>query len=100
MKTLVKDAAQGLRALLKRAGECLTPLRWAQEDFHSGQQLLIVWRWGRRTWERWDWGVNVGSDDVHRELTGLSRRQAYARIRARAQLRLITSDWRIARGMV
>lgn len=86
--------------LIGRLLDFVTPLQWRQENFHHGRQLLWVMRWGRRTWEVWEWGPNIGSNDVDRLLRGASKAEGYGTIRSRATLLLSTTTWREAKDLV
>lgn len=49
----------------------LVPFYYAQEGFHHGVQVLVVWRWGKPTWEVYSWGPDMGSEDLRRHFKPL-----------------------------
>ena len=81
----------------------LTPLYWRQENFHHGRMLLAIWRWGRLSWEVWDFGPNAGDSDVEhvRDLLRTMPRRFFRDILIRrATLLLETRDFRAAKELV
>jgi hypothetical protein len=77
----------------------LVPFYFSQEDYRNGRQLLLVWRWGRSRWELWDHEPNYDSSFLDAlERKGATKSELYDRIKFSGDLKLVTTDWKIARG--
>lgn len=77
----------------------LIPFYFAQEGYHYGRQVLAVWRWGRLTWEVWDWNQGIDIEffyDLQKK--GATDSELYDRIKFSAKLVATTRTWELARG--
>ena len=65
----------------------LVPFNYAQDDYDDGIQTLIVWRWGRKTVERYRWPSYRDIDilDRLRKRGMINRKQLYKVIQAEAK---------------
>jgi hypothetical protein len=75
----------------------LVPFHFVQEDYRNGKQLLLVWRWGRSTWEIWDHGADFdpGFFDSLRK-KGATASEIYSRIKLNGRLKLSVKNWGMA----
>jgi hypothetical protein len=77
----------------------LVPFYFVQEDYRSGKQLLLVWRWGRHHWEIWDHGTEFDPcflDALAQK--GATKAELYSRIKLNGQLKLSVADWGMTRN--
>lgn len=65
----------------------LVPFYYVQEGYHHGVQVLLVWRWGRKTWEVYAWPNGMGTDSLRRHFAPLpfGSREYYHRLQLSAE---------------
>jgi hypothetical protein len=77
-------------------------LRWYQEDFRAGRQLLRVRQFGVWRWEVWDWGSPATARYVEHALSPLpaGSPEAYSRLAFMARRLYRGPDFTAARRLV